>query len=198
MPNGCRPREGRHPFKRFLLQRPRSTSTRCRCFATADLRLAPPVDVDEVDACATPPGQRGDHRAEGRGGAAATADHLAEVVGVHPDLEDRAASQLLVPDSDVVRVLDHAAHQVLEGLGEHHAQASLLPASSAVTFSAASASSAAPSGVSEEGTSAGASSALGSSALAAFFAAVFLVTASPLGSLAASLSASLKISSLSR
>src|SRR6476661_4939588 len=194
MPNGCRPREGRHPFKRFLLQRPRSTSTRCRCFATADLRLAPPVDVDEVDACATSPGQRGDHRAEGRGGAAAAADHLTEVVGVHPDLQDRAATQLLVPDDHVVRVLDHAAHQVLEGLGEHHAQASLLPASSAVTFSAASASSAAPSGVSEVGTSAGASSAF----FSAFFGADFLVTASPLGSLLASLSASLKISSLSR
>src|SRR5688500_8316652 len=126
--------------------------------------LPPPVGVHEVDPRTAAAGEGRDDGAEGGRGAAVASDHLAEVVGVDPDLEDRAATQLLVADRDVVGVVDDAAHQVLESLGQHD-QASLLPASSAVTVSVASAASAAPSGVSEAGTSAGASAAgAGSSA----------------------------------
>ena len=41
-------------------------------------------------------GQGRDHGAERRRGAAAAADHLAEVVGVDPHLEQRTAPRLLV------------------------------------------------------------------------------------------------------
>src|SRR5690349_8072887 len=106
------------------------------------LGSAAPVGVDEVDPRTAAAGEGRDDGAEGGRGAAVASDHLAEVVGVHADLEDRAATHLLVADRDVVGVVDDAAHQVLECLGEHD-QACLsastpevfLPASSAVTFS---------------------------------------------------------------
>src|SRR6185436_9106731 len=121
---------------------------------------APSVDIHEVDPSATLAGQRRDHGAERGGGAPAAADHLAEVIGVHPDLEDRAATQLLVAHDDVVGVVDHPADQVLQRVGQPSA---LSAEASAV--SASSASAAAPSGVSSAGT--GAVSSTGASAAGA-------------------------------
>ena len=124
-------------------QRRRSTSTK-------SIRAPPRPARAEIDG------------AERGRGAAVAADHLAEVVGVDPHLEDRAATQLLVADGDVVGVVDDTADQVLERVGEHERR---LTAS--VLASAVSASSAAPSGVSSAGTSAGASAAGASAGLSA-------------------------------
>src|SRR6476661_358273 len=148
----------------------------------ADLRLAPPVDVHEVDASPATTGERADHGAEGGRRTATATDHLAEVRRVHAHLEDRPAAQLLVAHGDVVGVLHDPADQVLECLGEHRDQASPCSAD----FSSAAAGASVSAGFSASG------------AVAVFLAAAFLVTASPLGSLAESLRASLKISCLSR
>src|SRR5688572_22700588 len=173
------------------------------------------VDVHEVDARPGAAGECADHGPERRGRAAVAPDHLAEVVGVHAHLEDRPAAQLLVADRDVVGVVHDSTDQVLQRVGEHAAQDSALSDDS---VSAVSAASAAPSGVSSAGTGAGASSAGASGASAAgvsagasaagasaagdssaFFSAFLRAVVAPaLGSLAASLRASLKISSLSR
>src|SRR4051794_37693318 len=150
MPNGRRP-GGRHPFKRLL---PVSTS-------------ATTVHVDEVDPGPAPSRQGGDDGAEGRRGAAATPDDLAQVVGVHAHLQDRAATQLLVPHDHVVGVFDDTTHQVLERLGEHGGQDSVFSASASTT-SAASAAGVSSAGVSAAGaSSAGVSSAAGASSAAA-------------------------------
>src|SRR4051794_4419829 len=93
-------------------------------------RSASPVDIDEVHPRAAATGQGRHHGAERGGGAAAAADHLAEVGRVDPHLEDRPATQLLVAHGDVVRVVDDPANQVLQRLGEHRAQASSVGAAS--------------------------------------------------------------------
>src|SRR5690606_7629730 len=68
------------------------------------------------------------------------ADHPAEVVGVDPDLEQVTAALRACRHLDVVRVVDDAAHQVLESVREHQASASASSDSSALVadfFSAA-------------------------------------------------------------
>ena len=77
-----------------------------------------PVDVDDVDPDALA-ADAVDHLAQRLGGAAVAADHPAQVVGVHPDLQPLAAAVVDQVDHDVVRVVDDAADQVLEGLLEH-------------------------------------------------------------------------------
>src|SRR4051812_39290088 len=77
-----------------------------------------PVGVDDVDAQAAA-AHAGHHRAQRLGRAAATADDLAEVVGVDPDLEGLAATAVQQVDGDVVGVVDDALDQVLERLFEH-------------------------------------------------------------------------------
>src|SRR5581483_520820 len=77
---------------------PTTTSPRIPCgrpmrptitrMGSADL-----VRVQQVDANVTAPRQRPDHGAECAGGAPAPADDLAEVIGMHPDLKDVAATQ---------------------------------------------------------------------------------------------------------
>src|SRR4051812_34816647 len=129
------------------------------------------VDIHEVDPRAAGAGQGRDDGAERGGGAPAAADHLAEVVGVHADLQDRAAAELLVAHDDVVGVVDHPADQVLQRVSQHGGQSSDFSASISAV-SAVSALSAAPSGVSSAGTgaassAAGATSAAGASASAA-------------------------------
>src|SRR5436189_6457933 len=76
------------------------------------------VDVHEVDPRSTTSGERADHGAEGGRRTATATDHLAEVRGVHADLEDRPAAQLLVAHGDLVGVLHDPADQVLEGIGQ--------------------------------------------------------------------------------
>src|SRR3712207_2733547 len=182
---------------------------------TTSMSSAATIHVHEVDARTAAPGECRDHGAERRRRTTASADHLAEVVGMHPDLEDGAAAQLLVADRDLVGVVHDPPDQVLERLCEHGGQSASGRAALACSVSlssavsAVSASMTAPSGVSTAGTgcSAGASTAgassAGVSAAVAFLAVVlraeaFLVTASEEDSPATSLSASLKRSSLSR
>jgi hypothetical protein len=85
------------------------------------------VDVDEVDAH-LPAADPGYHRTHGPGSATASANHLAEVVGMHPDLQHATTSQLPVGNRDVVRMLDDAPHEVLESLLEHLAPRRLVGA----------------------------------------------------------------------
>src|SRR6185312_5652091 len=101
-----------------LPTRPTTTST-VLSEGASDGPSAASVDIHEVDPRAAAARQRRDDGAEGGGGAPAAADHLAEVVGVHPDLEDRAATELLVAHDDVVGVVDHPADQVLQRVSEH-------------------------------------------------------------------------------
>src|SRR4051794_665231 len=185
------------------------------------------VDIHEVDPRAAGAGQGRDDGAERGGGAPAAADHLAEVVGVHADLQDRAAAELLVAHDDIVGVVDHPADQVLQRVGQHdQLSASAGSVSGFCAASASSAAAAAPSGVSSAGTGAASSAAgvspAGTSASAAgasvagasaagvssagasaaflagaFLAAAFLVTASPESVPCASASALLNTSSLS-
>src|SRR3954454_11823663 len=125
------------------------------------LGSAPAVHVDEVDPSTALAGQRTDHGAQGGGGASASTDDLAEVVRVHPHLEDGSATKLFVLDHHVVGMPDDTPNQVLERFGEHGAQAPvssrslsrLVCSASTVLTSIASASSVAPSGVSAPGVS---------------------------------------------
>src|SRR3954469_22598619 len=107
----------------------------------ADLRLAPPVDVHEVDPRPATTGEGADHGAEGGRRTATATDHLAEVRRVHAHLEDRPAAQLLVAHGDVVGVLHDSADQVLQSVGEHPDQASVF-SSAGFSASATSASAA--------------------------------------------------------
>src|SRR4051794_28939793 len=77
-----------------------------------------PVDVDDVDADALA-ADAGDHLSQRLPGAAAAADHPAEIVRVHADLEPLTATVVDHVHPDVVRVVDDPAHEVLEGLLEH-------------------------------------------------------------------------------
>src|SRR5690606_23386663 len=56
---------------------------------------------------------------QGFGGTAAAADDLAQVVRVHPDLQDAPAADAACADPDIVGMFDDALHEVLEGLLEH-------------------------------------------------------------------------------
>src|SRR5437899_1300626 len=77
------------------------------------LQSADLVHVDEVDADAA--ATEGAHDGtQSAGGAAVAADHLAEVVGVDPDLEDAPAAQGARGHLHVVRVVDDALHEVLK------------------------------------------------------------------------------------
>src|SRR5690606_15520780 len=95
-----------------------------------------------------------------------TADHLAEVVGVHVHLDGPPAPAGDQLDADVIGVGDDAAHQVLDGIGDDGAH-----------YSAASAS-------------------VASAAASSFLAFFFGVTASATGSFSAAASAALNSSSL--
>src|SRR5690606_31174278 len=74
-----------------------------------------PVGVDDIHANA-PPTDAADDGAQGGGGTAAAADHLAEVVGVDPDLEGAAAAGGDELHLHVVRVVDDAPDEVLESV----------------------------------------------------------------------------------
>lgn len=106
-----------------------------------------PVGVDDIDPD-TAAADSGHHGPQRRRSTTPAADHLAEIVGMNPDLQGAATTPGGQIHPDVVGVIDDAPDQMLQGLGEHaHAD------------SAASAGAA----------SAGAASSAGFSALAAFF-----------------------------
>src|SRR3954451_4608300 len=89
-------------------------TTSCTAPAPLVVRgLALLVDVDEVDAdpAAT---QRGHDRTQCTSGAPSAADHLAQVLRVHADLEHLAAAQRAEVDLYVVRMIDDAPDQVVE------------------------------------------------------------------------------------
>src|SRR5690242_8129060 len=114
-------------------------------------RSAHAVGVDDVDAYVVVAREGADDGAQGARRAAGATDDPAEVVGVHPDLEQLTATQLLAAHDDVLLVVDDALDEVLERLLEH-AQASAFAASSPAASAGASV----------------ASSALGSAFFAAF------------------------------
>src|SRR5215218_3239642 len=78
-----------------------------------DGRATSGVGVDDVDPHPLAVGERADERAECLRGAARAADHPAEVLGVHVNLEDLAAWRILGDDLHLVRVIDDPLHQVL-------------------------------------------------------------------------------------
>src|SRR5436190_2060805 len=116
------------------------------------------VDVDEVDTDTTA-AERGHDGAQRPRGATATADHLAQVIGMDTHLEDTAAPQVAQLDLDLVRGVDDPANEVLERLLEHQLSVASSPAAASVAgaegvdFSAAAASGAGASGASAAGAS---------------------------------------------
>src|SRR5262249_2412587 len=77
------------------------------------------VHVEQVYPDVTATRERADDRAQRTRGPPATADHLAEIIRVHPDLEDPAPAQSVTGDTDIVRVVHDALDQVLERFLEH-------------------------------------------------------------------------------
>src|SRR5215472_15856283 len=77
------------------------------------------VDVKQVYPDVTAARERADDRAQRTRGPPATADHLAEVIRVHPNLEDPAPAQPVAGDADVVGVVHDALDQMLERFLEH-------------------------------------------------------------------------------
>ena len=77
----------------------------------------PTVGVDDIHPHA-PTADAADDGAQRGRGAAAAADHLAEVLGVHPDLEGAAATGGHQLHLHVVRVVDDAPDQMFESVRE--------------------------------------------------------------------------------
>src|SRR5215831_10192959 len=82
-------------------------------------QLADLVHIQQVDAHVAPARQRPDDRAQGPGGAPAPPDHLAEIVRVHPYLQDPAPAQAVAVHPDIVGMVHDALHQVLKSLLKH-------------------------------------------------------------------------------
>src|SRR5215218_9140998 len=78
------------------------------------------VGVHHVDADA-PTADAGDQRAQCGRGASATADDLAEVVGVHVHFDGATATACHHVDPDVIGVVHDAADQVLYGVNDDRA-----------------------------------------------------------------------------
>src|SRR5258707_14515219 len=77
------------------------------------------IEVEQVDADISPTCHGTDNGPERLGRTAVASDDLAEVIGVHAHLEDPAIAQAASAHPDLVRVLDDAAHQMLERFLEH-------------------------------------------------------------------------------
>src|SRR6185369_2608238 len=105
-----------------------TTTSPCRPWArtTTPARRSPlPVGVDDIDPHTTA-ADAADDRAQRRGRATAPADHLAEVFGVHPDLEGATAAGGDEVDPHLVGVVDDAPDEVLQRVGQdgaHNASA---------------------------------------------------------------------------
>src|SRR5699024_314997 len=101
-------------------------------------RRSVPVDVDHVDPHGPVGGQSPHHGPQRTRRAPRAADHAAEVTGVDPHLEKIPTAHRLRLHLDIVRVVDDATYEVLQGVGEHHSDASLDSAFSASSDGAAS------------------------------------------------------------
>ena len=77
------------------------------------------VGVDDVDAHASAVGERRDERAKCFGRTAGTANHAAEVIGVHAHLEDLASCRTLCRDVHFVGVINDPLDEVFESGSEH-------------------------------------------------------------------------------
>ena len=118
-------RAGSEPLVRASRCAPSTTSSPRRPCArtTTPTRTSPSIParsaigVDDIDPHAAATDATHD-RAQRGGRAAAAADHLAEVLRVHPDLEGASAAGGDQLDLHVVRVVDDPPDQVLEGVRE--------------------------------------------------------------------------------
>src|SRR4051812_40599448 len=90
----------------------------CGAVKGGSSRSSATVGVDDVDPEAAT-ADTGHDLAQRLGGAAATTDDLAQVVGVHPHLEGLAATTGQHVDLDLFGVVDDALDQVLECVFEH-------------------------------------------------------------------------------
>src|SRR5207248_2519249 len=92
----------------------RTTSPRRPCARTTTPASSSslPVGVDDIDPH-TPAADAAHDRAQRRRRATAAADHLAEILGVNPDLEGAAAPGGDEIDPHLVGVVDDAPHEVL-------------------------------------------------------------------------------------
>src|SRR6516162_7292925 len=103
---------------------PITTSPRIPCGqptrpTTIRIGSADLVGVQQVDPDVAARRQGADHRTQRPGGAPAPADDLAEVIGMHPHLEDATPAQRPAGDLNIIRILDDAPDQVLEGFLKH-------------------------------------------------------------------------------
>src|SRR5665647_2864105 len=92
--------------------------------------LSLPIRVDDVDPYRLAALAGGHHGAQCAGRPPRATDDTTEVIGMNPDLEKLAATQLLAPDSDIFVMIDNALDEVLERILEHD-QASALASSDA-------------------------------------------------------------------
>src|SRR5665647_442373 len=92
--------------------------------------LSLPIRVDDVDPYRLATCEGGHHGAQCAGRPPRATDDTTEVIGMNPDLENLAATQLLAPDSDIFVMIDNALDEVLERILEHD-QASALASSDA-------------------------------------------------------------------
>src|SRR5699024_211476 len=88
-------------------------------------RRSVPADVDHVDPHGPVGGQSPHHGPQRTRRAPRAADHAAEITGVDPHLEKIPTAHRLRLHPNIVRVVDDATYEVLQGVGEHHSDASL-------------------------------------------------------------------------
>src|SRR5215207_3053579 len=77
------------------------------------------VHVHKIDSDRLTAGQRRQHRTQCGGRSAGPADDLADVFGIDPYFQHPAATQFLVPHSNIVRMRHDAPDQVLQRIGQH-------------------------------------------------------------------------------
>src|SRR5206468_13047088 len=116
-----------------------------------------------------------DQRAQRGRGATATADDLAEIVGVHMHLDSAAAAAGHHVDPDIVGVVHDPANQVLDGVDDDraHGRGQLSEGSAVASAAVASATSAAASDSSLTGATSASAGASASAFSAAFLAGAF-------------------------
>jgi hypothetical protein len=79
----------------------------------------------------------GNQRAQGGRGAPAATDHLAEIVGMDVYLDGPSTPAGHQVDSDIVGVVDNAAHQMFDGVDDDGTHAQLSVAGSACSLPSA-------------------------------------------------------------
>lgn len=84
-----------------------------------DRRCRERSGLEEVDPDMPSASEGSDDGPQRSRGSAATADDLAQVIGMDPDLEDSAAPKIALTDLYVAGMLDDPLDEVLEGFLEH-------------------------------------------------------------------------------